>query len=84
MKGLIDLTTVQIDIQSLIGTKETSKILGVSESTVRRLADSGKLPCVTVATTKYRKFNKDTVLKFKEEMYLVEEKEEPIYPQPSF
>ncbi|EHV2875362.1 helix-turn-helix domain-containing protein, partial [Enterococcus faecalis] len=83
--GLIDLTTVQIDIQSLIGTKETSKILGVSESTVRRLADSGKLPCVTVATTKYRKFNKDTVLKFKEEMYLVEEKkEEPIYPQPSF
>ncbi|MET1904595.1 DNA methyltransferase [Enterococcus faecalis] len=79
------MTTVQIDIQSLIGTKETSKILGVSESTVRRLADSGKLPCVTVATTKYRKFNKDTVLKFKEEMYLVEEKkEEPIYPQPSF
>lgn len=82
MKGLIDLITTQIDTQSLIGTKETAKILGVSESTVRRLADSGELSCVTVTSTKYRKFNKEIVLRFKEERYTVEEKkEEPMYPQ---
>ncbi|MFK3755993.1 DNA methyltransferase, partial [Enterococcus avium] len=82
LKGLRELTTIQIDTQSLIGTKETADILGVSESTVRRLADSGELPCVTVATTRYRKFNIETVQKFKKEMYLVDEKKEiPLYSQ---
>lgn len=85
MKGLIDLSLTFTDNQSLIGTSEAAKILGVSESTVRRLADNGKLDCVVVSTSKYRKFHLDQVNKYKSKMFLVEEKmsgyNEPSYSQ---
>lgn len=49
-----------------IGTKKTAEILGVSESTVRRLADKGELNCYTIAYNKYRKFSLKEITEFKE------------------
>lgn len=59
--------TSTISSKEFIGTKETADILGISESTVRRLANNGKLACYTVQYNNYRKFNLTEVLKFKEQ-----------------
>lgn len=59
-----------------IGVTDASKLLGVSPNTVRRLADSNKLPCFRVQSTGYRKFERSKVIKFKEEFYITQKKNE--------
>lgn len=59
MKGLKDLE------EKWIGTKETSEILALSESTVRRLCDTGKLACQKVSYNNYRKYKLNDVINFK-------------------
>lgn len=60
----------------LIGVKDTANILGVSNNTVRRLADSGKLNCVRVESSGYRKFDEAEVELFKKNFFLGEESEQ--------
>lgn len=69
LRGLNELSLNEIDQTEYIGTTETSKILGLSESTVRRLADDKKLKCYTLTTNNYRKFKKTDVIRFKDEIY---------------
>ncbi len=49
--------------------KETSEILCVSTSTIRRWADDGTLPCCRVGKSGYRRFERDKVLDLKEKYY---------------
>lgn len=68
LKGLKALSVIStFSSEELIGTKETADILGVSQSTVRRLANKEKLKCHKVKYNNYRKFNLAEVLKFKEQ-----------------
>lgn len=55
--------------KQLIGVKQTAEILQVSVNTVRRLADAGKLQCIKIKSTGYRKFNKSEVENFKYKFY---------------
>lgn len=56
-----------------IGTSETAKILGISASSVRRLANDGKLKCIVVENNKYRKFSLSEILNFKKTMNPLDE-----------
>lgn len=68
MKGLRALVVVsKISNEEFIGTKDTANILGISQSTVRRLANTGKLNCYKVQYNNYRKFKLAEVLEFKEQ-----------------
>lgn len=67
--GLEELRVNTVEGSELIGVGEASKILEVSTNTIRRLADSGKLKCIRVQLTNYRKFQKSEVIKFKKEFY---------------
>lgn len=60
-----------------IGTKQTAEILGISESTVRRLADRGELKCYTIAYNKYRKFRLNEVKEFKKQNLNLQNPEAP-------
>ena len=55
--------------KQLIGVKQAAEILQVSVNTVRRLADAGKLKCIKIKSTGYRKFNKSEVENFKYKFY---------------
>ncbi|WP_066895180.1 DNA methyltransferase [Clostridium nigeriense] len=55
--------------KKLLTTKEVAVALDVSESTIRRWADSGYLPCYRVGESKYRKFNANDIEKIKSEIY---------------
>ncbi|WP_223317775.1 DNA methyltransferase [Leuconostoc mesenteroides] len=55
--------------KQLIGVKQAAEILQVSVNTVRRLADAGKLQCIKIKSTGYRKFNKSEVENFKYKFY---------------
>lgn len=55
--------------KKLLTTKEVAITLDVSESTIRRWADSGYLPCYRVGESKYRKFNINDIKKIKSEIY---------------
>lgn len=55
--------------RKLLTTKEVAVTLDVSESTIRRWADSGYLPCYRVGQSRYRKFNLDDIEKIKYEIY---------------
>lgn len=57
----------------LIGVNAAAEIIGVSANTVRRLADSGRLNCYRTQSSRYRKFDKSEIKKFKEQFYKVEE-----------
>lgn len=52
-----------------INIKEAASILGVSVSTIRRWSDSGEIPCCRVGQSQYRKYNKQDILKKKQEIY---------------
>lgn len=67
------LKLVTNEVPNLIGVSEASKILGVSPNTVRRIADSGKLECIKMSSTGYRKFDKSIVEKYKLDLYQMEE-----------
>ncbi|NMA30690.1 MAG: helix-turn-helix domain-containing protein [Candidatus Methanofastidiosa archaeon] len=54
---------------TLVGTKETANILGVSVSTVRRWANKGTLPCYRIGESRYRKFKLSEIEKIKKEYY---------------
>lgn len=60
-----EISNVSNDV--FIGTKETAELLGISLSTVRRLANTGKLQCYTIPYNKYRKFKIDEVQNFKKQ-----------------
>lgn len=55
--------------KKLLTTKEVALTLDISESTVRRWADSGYLPCYRVGESKYRKFSIDDIEKIKSKIY---------------
>ena len=55
--------------EKIIGTTEVSRMLGVSPSTVRRLADQGDLKCIRVGYNQYRKFKQSDVLVFKDKNF---------------
>jgi excisionase family DNA binding protein len=55
--------------KKLLTTKEVAVTLDVSESTIRRWADSGYLPCYRVGESRYRKFNINDIEKIKSEIY---------------
>lgn len=69
MGGLERLETNTREGSRLIGVGEAAKILEVSTNTIRRLADSGKLKCIRIQSTNYRKFKELDVVKFKKEFY---------------
>lgn len=69
MGGLEGLETNTREGSRLIGVGEAAKILEVSTNTIRRLADSGKLKCIRIQSTNYRKFKELDVVKFKKEFY---------------
>lgn len=73
MGGLAMFKTVTNEVLDLIGVNETSRILGVSPNTVRRIADSGKLKCIKMSSTGYRKFERSIVEEYKLELYQIEE-----------
>jgi DNA-cytosine methyltransferase len=50
-------------------TKQAAELLNVSDMTVKRWADNGYIPCIRVGVGQYRRFDKDTILKFKYEFY---------------
>ncbi|WP_034328297.1 DNA methyltransferase [Alkaliphilus transvaalensis] len=58
-----------MDNKKLLTTKEVALTLDVSQSTVRRWADSGYLPCYRVGESKYRKFDIDDIEKVKLKIY---------------
>ncbi len=62
--------------EELIGVKQAAEILKVSVNTVRRLADAGKLQCIKIKSTGYRKFNKSEVENFKYTFYQSQQKNE--------
>ena len=49
----------------MIGPSEVAKILNISLSSVRRLADLGKLKCYKIMWNNHRKFKVDDVIEFK-------------------
>lgn len=53
----------------LLTTKQTAELLNVSDMTVKRWADKGYIPCIRVGVAKYRRFEKESILKFKDEFY---------------
>ncbi|WP_409068362.1 DNA methyltransferase [Clostridium caseinilyticum] len=55
--------------KKLLTTKEVAIILNVSESTIRRWADCGYLPCYRVGKSRYRKFNIGDIKKIKSKIY---------------
>ncbi|MDX4069171.1 DNA methyltransferase [Aliarcobacter skirrowii] len=57
------------DSNNLLTTKETAEILQISSSTVRRLADKKSIKAYIVNKSNYRKYCKDSVLHYKEQMY---------------
>ncbi|GAX47576.1 DNA methyltransferase [Pseudolactococcus reticulitermitis] len=61
-----------ISSNELIGVNKAATILEVSSNTVRRLADAGKLRCVKVQETNYRKFYKSDVIDFRNNFYVSE------------
>lgn len=65
---------------NLIGVSETAKILGVSQNTVRRLADSGKLKCYRMVDNSYRKFSKEDVLEFRKNSYVTNISDSTLIP----
>lgn len=65
---------------NLIGVSETAKILGVSQNTVRRLADSGKLKCYRIVDNSYRKFSKEDVLEFRKNSYVTNISDSTLIP----
>lgn len=68
MKGLKALDVIStVSSEEFIGTKEAADILGISQSTVRRLANTGKLICYKIQYNNYRKFKLTEVLEFKEQ-----------------
>lgn len=68
LKGLIDLLRIsEVSNEEFIGTKEAASILGVSQSTVRRLANIGKIRCYTLQHNNYRKFKLTEIMMFKKE-----------------
>lgn len=71
MGGLGMLDVDNSSITDLIGVKEASNILGVSTNTIRRLSDSGRLPCIRVQSTGYRKFARTDLEDFKKEFYSI-------------
>lgn len=58
-----------MDDKRLLTTKEVALTLDVSQSTVRRWADSGYLPCYRVGESKYRKFDINDIKKMKSKIY---------------
>lgn len=69
MGGLEELVVNTEEGSEIIGVSEAARILGVSTNTIRRLADSGKLKCMRVQLTNYRKFQKTEVEEFRNEFY---------------
>lgn len=69
LEGMIELEDFSKGRSEMIGVTETARILKVSVNTVRRLADSGKLPCVKVKDTNYRRFYKKNVISFRKSFY---------------
>lgn len=53
----------------IIGVSQASKILGISASTLRRHADEGKIPFISNNSNKYRKFYREDILKYRNELY---------------
>lgn len=62
MEGLEGLEKLE---NKLIGVSEASSILEISQNTLRRLADSGKIKCYKNKSNSYRKFLKEDILEFK-------------------
>lgn len=58
--------------KNLIGVSEAAKILAVSQNTIRRLADSGKLKCYRNTRNSYRKFSKKDILEYRENSYVID------------
>lgn len=54
---------------NFLTTKQAAELLDVSDMTVKRWADNGYIPCVRVGVGQYRRFEKEAILKFKEEFY---------------
>ena len=64
----------------LIGVSEAAKILGASQNTVRRLADSGKLKCYRIADNSYRKFSREDVLEYRESSFVIDTSKSTLNP----
>lgn len=55
--------------KKFLKTTETAQVLQLSVSTVRRLADSGKLKCNTMSSNHYRLFEYKDVVAYKNRMF---------------
>lgn len=64
----------------LIGVSEAAKILSVSQNTIRRLADSGKLKCYRIADNFYRKFSRADVLEYRDSIYVIDTSKSTLNP----
>jgi excisionase family DNA binding protein len=63
-RGLYMLDNIADDFSIPMTTGSVAKVMGVSESSVRRLADGGELPFYRVGLRGHRRYRKADVLHF--------------------